>query len=285
MKPKYIYIAGVGHSGSTILDMALGVHSKIVGLGEIYPYLIRNKEERIKQLKRSTCSCMKQGNECDFWSTTVDISKHERGNVKSYLELHNYFSNKFGKETILLDSSKNSYPVLKEIAKHFDLKIVFLTRDYRSWIYSRVSRLKKPVLFFAAQWFAENKKIGYRLNKMNLNFIRVGYEELALYPQKILAEICNYIDVDFDERMTVPANTSSHIINGNISRADPLKRKTIKYDMRWMTSLRIILWHPFLFPLHFMNKKQVYSNFLSEESGTEPLNVFSDKRKKELNIN
>ena len=53
MKQKILYIAGLGHSGSTILDLSLGSHPDITGLGEIYTLL---DSERRKNHYVSYCS-------------------------------------------------------------------------------------------------------------------------------------------------------------------------------------------------------------------------------------
>jgi len=66
-----------------------------------------------------------------------------------------------------------------------------LTRDYRSWIYSRHSEKKGLALKWSLRWFAENKKIENRLKKMGLDIFYVGYEELCLYPEFILKKLCN----------------------------------------------------------------------------------------------
>ncbi|MBA4734312.1 hypothetical protein [Synechococcus sp. A15-28] len=34
-EPGLLLIRGLGHSGSTILDLALGAHPQVVGLGEV----------------------------------------------------------------------------------------------------------------------------------------------------------------------------------------------------------------------------------------------------------
>ena len=39
MKNKIVFIAGLSHIGSTLLDYALGSHPKFVGLGEIFTAL------------------------------------------------------------------------------------------------------------------------------------------------------------------------------------------------------------------------------------------------------
>ena len=52
---KIVYIAGLGHSGSTILDMALGAHLNIIGLGEIYAVINHRKYSKLFEF--SSCSC------------------------------------------------------------------------------------------------------------------------------------------------------------------------------------------------------------------------------------
>lgn len=61
---KIIYIAGLGHSGSTILDMALGSHPNIIGLGEIYA--VFNSKNYKNLFEKSTCSCGEKGKDCSF---------------------------------------------------------------------------------------------------------------------------------------------------------------------------------------------------------------------------
>ena len=278
-KNKIIYIAGLGHSGSTLLDMLLGSHSNIVGLGEITPFLKR-KDREIDD--KSTCSCGKLGSECDFWSNIDKIIKNEVNTTNSYLKLSDFFFKKYGNNKILVDSSKNSYSYLQEINKKYDLKILFLTRDFRSWTFSRHANKGGLTSIWALRWFAEIKKLEYQFKKMNLDFFKVGYEELALYPEFILKRICNFIDIDFQENMLNPNNTKSHIINGNLLRADKEKRSSIKYDGRWLTSGRIMRLSGIL-PFNIFNKKRVYSNVLEKNLKADNFYLFSSKRRKKLN--
>ena len=171
---------------------------------------------------------------------------------------------------------------MKEINEKYDLKILFLTRDFRSWIFSRHTNNGGLASVWALRWFAEIKKLEYQLKKMNLNFFRVGYEELSLYPEFILRKICEYIGIDFQEKMLSPNNTNSHIINGNLLRADKEKRLSIKYDGRWLISGRITRLSGVL-PFHKFNKKRVYSNVLGESLKPDDFYLFSSKRRKKLN--
>lgn len=62
---KVIYVAGYGRSGSTLLDIALGMHPSIVGAGELTAlarHVWRNGE---------FCACGAPVPECGYWRTVV----------------------------------------------------------------------------------------------------------------------------------------------------------------------------------------------------------------------
>ena len=78
MSPKYIFIAAAGHSGSTLLDLLLGSHSKIESLGEI-SYLPKN------WALNEVCGCGNAIRSCAVWKKVVtrlgadlalDIERH-----------------------------------------------------------------------------------------------------------------------------------------------------------------------------------------------------------------
>jgi hypothetical protein len=73
------------------------------------------------------------------------------------------------------------------------------------------------------------------LDKNSFVYFNLGYEEFALYPDRIIPELCAYLGIEFEKGMLSPANSSSHIIRGNTGRGDPEKRTAISYDARWMT--------------------------------------------------
>jgi len=62
--PKCVYICSAGHSGSTLLDLVLGSHSRIESLGEI-SFLPQNLAINLK------CSCGKPVRECEVWKAIV----------------------------------------------------------------------------------------------------------------------------------------------------------------------------------------------------------------------
>lgn len=82
---QLIYLAGPGHSGSTLLDMLLGGHREISALGEIHRfYLSLNKSSR-----PHLCDCGKAMLQCPFWINVIERVAHITG--KSRENLQRYF--------------------------------------------------------------------------------------------------------------------------------------------------------------------------------------------------
>jgi len=281
---KIVYIAGLGHSGSTILDMAFA-NPKIIGLGEIYAVFNSNNSQDL--FENSTCSCGKKGADCSFWKDIRTLSEGNLPTEEKYLQLIEIFSEKYGDDMILVDSSKNSYPYLNMLNEKFDLRIIYLTRDYRSWAYSRFSRVKSLLFVLFFKWFAENKKLLYVLNKNKFNILKVGYEELAFFPEFILKKISEFIEVPYSDLMLSPSNTKSHIINGNIARADKQKKERFFYDPKWLVSGRLSFVSVFFFFFQKFNNSLVYSNIMKGKvkafgKKSFDFHIFGNKRKEEL---
>lgn len=277
MKQKIIFIAGLGHSGSTILDLALGTHPEIIGLGEVYTLLHDAKRDHHYS---SLCSCGKLATECKFWKNIPAILENPDSIENQYGKLICYFQDMFGEDKILVDSSKNTYQYLRFLKENHNLKVLFLVRDIRSWTYSRYLNSRKPLFYLAFRWYLENKKLLFRLGKMGIQYKLIGYEELSLYPEHLLKIISDYLEIGYDAAMLEPDKTNSHIISGNILRADALKRNRFVYDARWFLSYRMFLIAPFLSVLIRWNKKHVYSNI--SDHGLKEFYLFGTRRRKEM---
>lgn len=274
---KIIYIAGLGHSGTTLLDMSLGAAEEVTGLGELKTLMDDNTRQRHYT---SVCSCGKKAGDCAFWGRFPETTKGLKTDPEKIEAVITLLEEVEGAGSALVDSSKNSYPYLSHIKQQHDLSLVFLTRDVRSWSYSRHLSTGKPVVYFFLRWFMENKKLLRRIRKMGIKPKFVGYEELALYPDHLLQLIAEHAGIPYTEKMLTPGNTKSHIISGNIARTDPAKRAGWKYDARWMLSRRIMVWSPLLLSIQRMNRKLVYSNV--NKDSLNDFHLFGIRRKKEL---
>ncbi len=262
MKKKLFYIAGLGHSGSTMLDMILGTSEKVVGLGEIMDMITWDQEKLDYELNHAGCSCGQMMKDCSFWKGAGKVLVSYDNKENKYINLVNYFHHFYGEGMILLDSSKNTYPLLKHLNELYDLRIIYLIRDFRSFIYASFCRHPKSMIYYGYRWFLENKKIDYYLKKWNLNVKRVGYEELVFYPDYILQQINDFLGLHQNSLVKNAIDTNSHIVSGNIARVDQRKRAGIYYDARWMVSSRLLFLQPLFLPFFAWNRKNVYSNIV-----------------------
>lgn len=74
---QVVYIASVGHSGSTLLDMLLGANDGITSLGEIYRLAWYARDN-------ASCTCGEPIAECPFWSQ-VEEKLQDRLNSRTKL--------------------------------------------------------------------------------------------------------------------------------------------------------------------------------------------------------
>lgn len=274
---KIIYIAGLGHSGTTLLDLALGTSSNVVGLGEL-KRLMQN-HTRDKNLK-SVCSCGKRGNECRVWSELGSLLNTDEADIDKVGLVVDFLKEKYGKNVVLIDSSKNSYNYLKDVNRGFDLRLIYLTRDIRSWSYSRHLSTGKPFIYFVFRWVAENIKLHWSIKRMGIKIIQIGYEELAFHTKYMFETLSKSLQIEYREEMLHPENSNSHIISGNILRVDQNKRSGWYYDSRWMLSRRIFLWSPLLLVFYKLNRRLVYSN-ISRGNKKDYL-IFGTRRKEQF---
>ncbi len=176
------YIVGLGHSGSTILDLILGSHSQIESVGE----LINLREEVTAKGPRSgLCTCGKPYRECKYWASILNdyeqqvrvaisentdpldlrgvernVSLQEKMRAvftesvqlptemrlfpEKYYYLGRTILNHTGKR-ILCDSSKDAFPAaLLYRSDYVSLKIIHLFRDLRANIESVKRQVENP---------------------------------------------------------------------------------------------------------------------------------------------
>ena len=64
--PTVVYVAGLSHSGSTLLHMMLASHPRAVGLGEAFKTLAPGPSGLARSRSRR-CTCGKAMEDCPFW--------------------------------------------------------------------------------------------------------------------------------------------------------------------------------------------------------------------------
>ena len=279
-EPGFLLIRGLGHSGSTILDLALGAHPQLIGLGEAVRVLERprlGEEHKGPQQLRGDlrferrCTCGELAGDCPVW-----------GPLLAWLPAHDNrpLAEKFNRliEPLtatsprwLVESFQADEQLLDAQALGRPVRVIQLTRDVRSWVHSesrrgveRHGRGGTVGWRSMLRWWRINRRWEQRLNRSGCAVFRLGYEELALAPEQALRQLCAWLEVGFDPAMLQPGlNSSSHIVSGNRMRFDPRQSQAIRYDAAWLSSAALSLRvAPLLPAVARLNRRLVYSNGL-----------------------
>lgn len=247
-----LFIAGLTHSGSTLLDLLLGRTRSLIGLGEVVP-LLRRESTKLGEEDR-LCSCGNTVTECRFWS---HVSREHRlyphaSFENRYASLLEIFDDVFGTDRVPVDSSK-SLRALQAVSSlpGLEIGVIHLLRDVRGWVVSRRDvdiRVKARVVDNASRetslwrdnayarfliWYYGNKKIIQFTDEMNLNRITIGYEALVFKTDFVVSRLLSNFSID-DAVSTNQGESRSHILLGNRMRLNQNK-EAVNYDSRWFT--------------------------------------------------
>ncbi len=277
-----LFIAGGGHSGSTLLDMIIGSCPEVFGVGEIAFYS-HYKNKASFDCKRHPvgpiCTCGKDMDECEFWreifkddepSTLEELNTAE--NIKLLLNIINPFEKlvafkvqkgnnsalfaricsvayKYKNDLkFILDSSKNPFR-LYELVKdenidNGSITVIHLIRDGRAYINSYQSKKRKGLGFpikssctYFIQWVITNILTRIIINKFNLNYISLSYDQFAIEPAKHLKKLNEFLEIAIDTEGFIDEmrSTTYHNMGGNTLRFD--KPESIEHDQSWKRNL------------------------------------------------
>lgn len=255
-----IYIAGSGHSGSTLLEMFVSGAEGHVGLGEIFQ-LVDRRNPIVDNLDGHLCSCGAGVADCVFWKPVIarlsDIPRDDEN--ARYRALGEAVATHFGPGTVMVDSSKTPEGLERAIASGaFDIKVLHLVRDVRSWLVSmqksyrrngvaswaenrkRAGLAKGTAKYLlrhpmadARQWQRLNTRVEEIVKRNGLPVLPVSYERLCFDTASVKGEIEAFIDAPIADYGTPGARADNHSIFGNRMRFEPEKLQTIRYDNGW----------------------------------------------------
>lgn len=280
-----LLIRGLGHSGTTILDLALGAHPAVTGVGEAVRILERPQPgeehrgpaELRRELRHSRlCTCGRVAAHCPVWGPTLEwlVANDQRPLVEKFERLASSVKTQAGAPlgnspqhssvTWLVDSYQADLAAPTLPWSGGEVRTLFLVRDVRSWVHSRSRRRQKPAAAWRAlaRWLRTNRQLETFLRGSGRPLFVLGYEELALEPEASLRKVCAWLQLPFDPAMLSPgSSSSSHILAGNRLRFEPERCASISYDGRWLAggSLPIAIAAQ-LPPLRSLNRRLVYGN-------------------------
>ena len=276
-EPGLLLIRGLGHSGSTLLDLILGAHPSVVGLGEASRVLLSSSADEFasyhlndwRSVYNKPCTCGSMLDECELWSRFFSNWPNRR--KESFEDEFSRLISPLSNQSIdwIVESYQSDERLLDLHRSVRPVRVIHLTRDVRSWIHSearrgvtRFGRGRSVGWRGLQRWVRVNWKLEKKLRQSSLQSFRLGYEELALAPEASLRLLCDWLKIDFCWDMMQPKDfSSSHIIAGNRMRYLAGRRNRIEYDGAWLSSngfpLRASLMAPGVASL---NQRLVYSN-------------------------
>lgn len=252
-----VYIAGSSHSGSTLIDLVLGSHTRIESLGEAkkIPKILCNLQTGFQP--KPVCSCHAPIVDCDFWKSalqfqTRDSSQRERIAFDSSADLAMArralgFRNK----SVILDSSKNLGRLgFLDGEAGFSTTCLHLTRDPRAVAFSairkteRSGQAKNRIRFLckhAWDWSALNRKIRHRYRKKSgLFYLHLRYEDFVFQPEASLSKVLQILGLEFEPAQVRFRDFTHHNIEGNRLRLQ--SGSDIKFDSAYLKELTPAEW-------------------------------------------
>lgn len=279
-KRRLLLIRGLGHSGTTILDLALGAHPQITGLGEAVRLLERpaakDSHRGPAQLRgelrfKRECTCGLVADRCPVWGPVLRwLPAHDDQplpvKLKRLLDGVGDQSAASGRASWVVESYQDDFSLPFLDDPSLEIRVIHLTRDVRSWVHSRSRDGRQrgsllPGLLPLLRWGRLCARHERQLKRCGKPVFRLGYEELALRPEQSLRRLCEWLELDFEAAMLSPvAHSASHILAGNRVRFDAKRSAAIHYDAQWMTAPSGVAQVALVLPwVAALNRRLVYS--------------------------
>ena len=266
---RVIYVAGVSHTGSTLLGHILGELEETCYAGEI-----RNTWQR-GILENRICTCDSRFAECAFWQTVIEhlpfaaerqaekLSALHREAVRPSLvfpfrstEMKQVDRSAFAAPTEalysaagdvagvrqLVDSSKSPlYAAFLRRLPTIDLRVVHIVRDPRATVYSHLRRhsFGYGETFKLSLWWLRSNVAIEKLGRTGVPYTRIRYEDFVEDPARSLYQITDALGLP-RSRLPIEGRVArlskKHIISGNRARGE-VGAITLRNDSEWRSAL------------------------------------------------
>ncbi len=218
---KNIMIFSPARSGSTLISLIFGAHSKITNYGESH-WASKESMSRNENTNESDWECRAHGVDC---SVVSEISKSLR--YENHLEV---LSNHSDTEYILT-SNKNQSHYLKMDYKETENYILLIYKPPEVWAGSYLDGKKMKIpddpgeasLFLCEkfyQYYDRHLEILDKNEHMK-NYFVVDYLRLVDEGEKYVREICDFLGIEFESQMMefntylTSGDSNQHPIGGN----------------------------------------------------------------------
>ena len=269
VRVRVIYVAGVSHTGSTLLGHILGDLEETCYLGQI-----RNTWQR-GILENGICTCNARFAECPFWRRVVERlpfaaeqqAEALRGLFRDAVrpplgfpfrgtEMSQVNRTAFAGPTEalyaaagdvagvrqLVDSSKSSlYAAFLHRLPSIDLRVVHIVRDPRATVYSHLRRYSVGYgeTFKLSLWWLRSNAAIEKLGRTGVPYTRIRYEDLVEDPAGSLRQIVDALGLP-RSRLPIEGKVArlskKHIVSGNRASGE-VGAITLRNDSEWRSGL------------------------------------------------
>jgi hypothetical protein len=264
-----VYIASLPHSSSTLLSLLLAKHPRVVALGEVRLQIEKIRRDAAKA-GEGACGCGARIGDCELWGRFIKERAASPGPVEDLLLVARILRELHGPDVVMVDASKIREPIEELAAARVSpVRVIHLSRDYRSWIVSAADlrrRKGKSIragwwLGFegARRWVRENRKLERAIAASGFPSMPLGYEELVLGADQAWPALWRFLDLPSAPVPRDVAGARNHIFSGNRMREDQ-DRRAVSYDSRWFTRSEWRLCSMFLPQMASLNRRWTYSH-------------------------
>lgn len=201
-----VFIGGAGHSGSTLLGLALGAHPHVFYAGEARKSTFFGNPK--KPLRKRVCKVC--GPDCAVWK---DLA------LDAETDLYEWLSRKTGRP-VVVDSTKSIEWIDEQSAlassRGAKIVLVFLSRDGRAVLGSGLRKYPDiTAVEHAEKWRSQMEATATLAARFPGVVTHVRYEALATAPEQTLRSLADVIGLEFDPVMLEPFSTEQHPLGGN----------------------------------------------------------------------
>jgi len=240
---KVIYLAGMSHSGSTLLSLMLNAHPDICAVGELIDLERGSNWPYIEQGSPIPCACGAPSlQECHFWSRVAAHVRESTGasmmdpdlvgpTLRAGPAVLRAISAVSGKRFVV-DSSKRPGRLLSLLGpQELDVFPIHLVRDARGQIAS--IRRKSHGFLRHIVWYA---RLHGQLRRMleRVPHVVLHYEHLVRNPKQTLETILEPLGLAYHSDQIRWSEQEHHTLGGNKLRWQP---RDLVLDERWRESL------------------------------------------------
>ena len=262
----HVNVMSLGHSGSTILSIALGAAPGVMSVGEVSATVRRMDEPQRR------CTCGETAEDCPLWSQILSDEKLRASKSfhHAYARLYAHALSK-PELRVIVDSSKRlctlyERPTNQEIAA----KVLFLVRDPRGFTASYYRKqllqrkrgrqggqgagqghwlLVKDLFMAAFLWWYGNRRMLRAMRRLGMDYLVVSYERMVFEPENVEQELSSFLGVPISLRDFSSPERNLHILRGNALRHDPERSSRLVYDYSWFYDPWVRRMGPLLSPL------------------------------------